>query len=74
MTVKIKQGMLLKSFDEEYVYNIYSYSPLHPIMVVDVLNKNLETIATKTWDVKDFLEQISVGTIIPFQEKEIIGK
>ena len=48
--------------------------PLHPTMIVDVLNKNLETIVTKTWVVKDFLEQINIGTIIPFQEKEIIGK
>lgn len=74
MTIEIKEGSILKSSDGEYVYNIYSYSPNNPTMVVDILNRNLETIATKTWTVKDFQGQIDAGTIISFKEGEVIGE
>lgn len=73
MIIKIKERMILKSSDGEYVYNIYSYSSHNRTMIVDVLNRNLETITSRTWEVEDFEKQIEAGTIVPFQEGEVIG-
>ncbi len=74
MTIQIKQGLILKSSDEEYVYNIFAYTENSESMIVDILNKNLETIATRKWLVKDFKEQLELGTIIEFKEGDTIGE
>lgn len=74
MPITLKQGLMLKSSDGEYVYNIYSYNPNEELMIVDVLNRHLETLATRNWKVEDFQKQIDSGTIIEFKEDEIIGE
>jgi hypothetical protein len=72
--LELKQGLILKSNDGEYVYNIYSYSPDSETMILDILNRNLETIATKNrYSVELFKHQINVGTIVPFKDDEMIG-
>ena len=73
MTVKIKQGLIVKSSDGEFVYNIFSYHPDSEKMTVDVLNRNLETIATRRWVVEDFQKQIDNGTIVGYKDDEWIG-
>lgn len=72
--IKLKQGLILKSSDGEYVYNIFTYSPDEKTMTVDILSRNLETIATRQWDVLDFQKQIDSGTIIEFEEGDVIGE
>lgn len=74
MSITLKQGLMLKSPDGEYVYNIYSYNPNEKTMIVDILNRHLETVATRNWEVEDFQKQIDWGTIIEFKEDEIIGE
>ena len=74
MSITLKQGLILKSSDCEYVYNIYSYNPDEETMIVDVLNRNLETLATRRWDIAGFQEQIDSGTIVEFKAGEIIGE
>lgn len=75
MTIELKQGLLLKSNDDEFVYNIYSYSPECETMVLDILNKQLSTIVTKNdYSVQSFKEQIEAGTIVNFKETDVIGK
>ncbi len=74
MPITLKQGLILKSLDGEYVYNIYYYNPNEELMIVDILNRNLETLATRNWKVVDFQKQIDSGTIIEFKEDEIIGE
>lgn len=73
MSITLKQGLILKSSDGEFVYNIYSFSKNEEIMVVDILNRNLETLATRKWLKEDFQKQIDAGTIIAFKDDEIIG-
>ena len=73
MTVKIKQGLIVKSSDGEFVYNIFSYHPDSEKMTVDVLNRNLETIATRRWLVEDFQKQIDNGTIVSYRDDEWFG-
>lgn len=74
MSITLKQGLILKSLDGEYVYNIFSYSPNEELMIVDILNRNLETLATRYWKVVDFQEQIDMGTIIEFEKDEYFGE
>ena len=74
MSITLKQGLILKSSDGEYVYNIYSCNPDEETVIVDVLNRNLETLATRQWDKADFQKQIDAGTIIEFNEGDIIGE
>ena len=64
----LKEGMLLKSSDNEYVYNIIEYSDFNTIATVSILNMNLETISTRKWKVIDLLNQIEAGTIIQFKD------
>lgn len=73
MSITLKQGLILKSSDGEFVYNIYSFSKNEEIMIVDILNRNLETLATRKWSKEDFQKQIDAGTIIAFKDDEIIG-
>ena len=74
MTCEIKQGQLYRSNDGEYVYNIFAYDPDHDTMIVDILNSNLETIATKPeYPVSLFQDQLKRETIINFREDEPIG-
>ena len=73
MTVQIKQGLILKSSDDEYIYNIFSYVSNEEKMTVDILNRNLETLATRQWRVEEFQKQIDNGTIIAFKDDEWIG-
>ena len=70
MTLTIKEGLIVKSSDGEYVYNIFSYYPDDERMTVDVLNNNLETIATRRWLVSDFQKQIDNGTIVSYKDDE----
>ena len=70
MTLTIKEGLIVKSSDGEYVYNIFSYHPDDERMTVDVLNNNLETIATRRWLVSDFQKQIDNGTIVSYKDDE----
>lgn len=74
MSITLNQGLILKSSDGEYVYNIFTHSPDEKTMTVDILNRNLETIATRQWDVLDFQKQIDSGTIIEFEEGDVIGE
>lgn len=73
MSITLKQGLILKSSDGEYVYNIYSYNPNEEIMVVDILNRQLETLATRNWKKEDFQKQVDAGTIVEFKDDELIG-
>ena len=73
MTISLKQGLLLKSHDGEYVYNIFSYNPNEPSMIVDILNSQLETLTSRKWQVKEFQEQIDAGTIVSYKDGELIG-
>lgn len=74
MTTEIKQGQLYRSNDGEYVYNIFAYDPDHDTMIVDILNSNLETIATKPeYPVALFKEQLERLTIVSFRNDELIG-
>ena len=73
MTVTIKQGLIMKSSDGEFVYNIFSYHHDNEKMIVDVLNNKLESLATRSWLVSDFQKQIDNGTIVPYKDDECIG-
>lgn len=73
MSITLKQGLILKSSDGEYVYNIYSYNPDEEIMVVDILNRQFETLATRNWKKEDFQKQVDAGTIVEFKDDELIG-
>lgn len=74
MSIELKQGLILKSSDGEYVYNIFSYSPGCETMTLDILDKHLSTVATKNnYPVESFMAQIDSGTIIPFMDYETIG-
>lgn len=74
MTIELKQGLILKSNDGEYVYNIYLFNPESETMVLDILDKNLNTVATKNqYSVALFRQQIESGTIVAFKDDEIIG-
>ena len=73
MSITLKQGLILKSTDGEYVYNIFSYNPNEEIMVVDILNRQLETLATRKWKREDFQNQVDSGTIVAFKDDELIG-
>lgn len=73
MSITLKQGLILKSSDGEYVYNIYSYNPDEEMMVVDILNRQLETLATRNWKKEDFQKQVDAGTIVEFKDDELIG-
>jgi hypothetical protein len=104
MTISLKQGMILKSSDGEYVYNIFSFNATKEkvedidtdilyrsyvynfysygnsnilekeVMTVDILNRNLEFIASRKWLKEDFQKQIDNGTIIEFKKGEVIGE
>lgn len=74
MSIMLKQGLILKSSDGEYVYNIFRYEDGDDTMTVDILNRNLETINTRQWDKADFQKQIDAGTIIEFNEGDVIGE
>lgn len=74
MSIILKQGLLLKSADGEYIYNIYSYNPDETHLSVDILNRQLETIATRVWGIEDFQRQIDAGTIVNFEKDETIGQ
>lgn len=75
MSIEIKQGRLYRSNDGEYVYNVFSYQKGDPTMVLDIHNKNLESIITKPrYSVEQFQNQLNIGTIVEFQDNEIIGK
>lgn len=73
MSITLKQGLILKSSDGEYVYNIYSFNPNEETMVVDILNRQLETLATRNWKKEDFQKQVDAGTIVEFKDDELIG-
>lgn len=72
--INLHQGLILKSSDGEYVYNIFRYEDGDDTMTVDILNRNLETLATRRWDKAGFQKQIDSGTIVEFKEGEIIGE
>jgi len=72
--INLKQDLILKSIDGEYVYNIFSYNPNEEIMIVDILNRNLESLTTRKWKTDDFQKQIDSGTIIEFKEGKTIGE
>lgn len=75
MLIELKQGLMLKSSDGEYIYNIYSYSPDSETMVLDILDRNLNTLVTKNqYSVAQFLLQIKSGTIVEFEDNEVIGQ
>lgn len=74
MSIMLKQGLILKSSDGEYVYNIFRYEDGDDTMTVDILNRHLETLATRQWDKADFQKQIDAGTIIEFNEGDVIGE
>lgn len=100
MSITLKEGLILKSADGEYVYNIfscndtkekvedidtdilnrsyvynfYSYILEKEVMTVDILNRNLETLASRKWLKEDFQKQIDNGTIVEFKEGEVIGE
>lgn len=74
MAITLKQGLILKSSDGEYVYNIFNFHEDADTMIVDVLNRNLETLASRQWSKENFQKQIDNGTIIEFKEGEIIGE
>jgi hypothetical protein len=75
MSIELKQGLILKSSDGEYVYNIYSYQEGHPTMQLDILDKHLATVASKpNYSVEQFKTQIEAGTIVEFQPDEMIGQ
>lgn len=73
MSINLKQGLLLKSSDGEYVYNIYSYTPGVDAMIVDILTPQLETITSRQWSALDFKKQIEAGQVVEFAEDEMIG-
>lgn len=73
MSITLKQGLILKSSDGEYVYNIYSFNPNEETMVVDILNRQLETLATRNWKKEDFQKQVDSGTIVEYKDDELIG-
>lgn len=64
----IEPNDLYQSFDGEYIYNIFSRSPDQMTVSVDILNKDLEAIASRNWGVEDFQKQIESGTIIKYRE------
>lgn len=68
MTIDLNQGMFLKSVDGEYVYNIFE---IHEdgVITVDILNKNLEILASRQWSKEYLQKQIDNGTIERFEEK-----
>ncbi len=74
MTITLKEGLILKSSDGEYVYNIFSIDEIAGTMTVDVLNRHLETLASRQWLKENFQKQIDNGTIVEFKEGEIIGE
>lgn len=74
MSITLHQGLILKSSDGEYVYNIFRYEDGDDTMTVDILNRHLETLATRRWDKAEFQKQIDSGTIVEFKEGEIIGE
>jgi|PlaIllAssembly_1097288.scaffolds.fasta_scaffold00009_27 hypothetical protein len=74
MAITLKQGLILKSSDGEYVYNIFNFHDDEDMMTVDVLNRNLESLASRQWSKENFQKQIDNGTIVEFKEGEIIGE
>jgi hypothetical protein len=74
MSISLKQGLILKSSDGEYVYNIFNFHDDEDIMTVDVLNRNLESLASRQWSKENFEKQIDNGTIVEFKEGELIGE
>lgn len=74
MPITLKQGLILKSSDGEYVYNIFNFNDNEDMMTVDILNRHLETLATRQWTKESFQQQIAAGTIVEFKEGEIIGE
>lgn len=75
MSIEVKQGHLYRSADGEYIYNVFSYVPGYDTMILDILNSNLETIASRPqYLVSEFQKQLDSGTIVEFQEGEWIGK
>lgn len=73
MTIEIKQGLLLKSSDNEYIYNISSLDEKNEKMEVTILNRKLETIASRWWSISEFKNQLNAGTIVAIEEGEILG-
>ena len=73
MSIEIKEGLILKSADGEFVYNIYSLSKEQDLVIVDILNSRLETITTRRWTINVLQDQIDRGTIIEFKPDEMIG-
>ena len=71
--INIHEGLILKSIDGEYVYNIFSYNPNEEVMIVDILNRQLETLTTRKWKKEEFQKQIDSGTIVEFKDNETIG-
>ena len=61
MPITLEQDLILKSLDGE-------------LMIVDTLDRNLETLATRNWKVEDFQKQIDSSNIIEFKEDEISGE
>jgi hypothetical protein len=75
MSIELKQGLILKSNDGEYVYNIYSYSPDEDTMILDILDQDLNTVTTKNqYSVALFKQQIEAGTIVAYRDDEFIGR
>lgn len=73
MTIEIKQGLFLKSSDNEYIYNIFSLDEKNEKMEVNILNRNLETIASRWWSISEFKSQLNAGTIDAIKEGEMLG-
>lgn len=74
MAFTLKEGLLLKSCDGEYVYNIFAFHPDCDTMTLDIMDANLSSVTTKyNYPVKLFMDQIKVGTIVPFKEDEGLG-
>jgi hypothetical protein len=74
MVITLKEGLLLKSIDGEYVYNIFAFQPDCDTMTLDIMDANLSSVTTKhNYPVKLFMDQIKAGTVVPFKENENLG-
>lgn len=68
----LQQGQMWKSSDDLYVYNIFSYSTDSPIMILDILDKELHWISTKyDYSVASFISQIEQNNIILYTDQDI---
>lgn len=62
----LEDGKMFKSFDDEYSYRIYEYSPNNLTMMVDILDKDLNSIASRKWNVNEFTKQLKNETILEY--------